>query len=188
MARPVVFLDRDGTINVDHGFVWRIEDWQYTAGAVPAIARLRRAGLAIAVVTNQSGIARGRYGVADVEALHAWAASHMAKHGAAVDVFAYCPHGTDEVCDCRKPLPGMAKQVEAALGEPIDYARSWMIGDKVSDLGFGAALSLRTVLLRSRYWQPPDLPCRPDHICDTLGEAADHILSNFSSARRPLSV
>ena len=116
--RKVAFLDRDGTINVDRGYVYRAADWQFTERAVEAIALLRAAGFAVAVVTNQSGIAAGYYTLDDLHSLHEHFQQELARAGTAVDAIAFCPHAAAENCDCRKPLTGMSRQVEAALGHP----------------------------------------------------------------------
>jgi D-glycero-D-manno-heptose 1,7-bisphosphate phosphatase len=154
MKRRVAFLDRDGTINVDKGYVHRREDWEYCPGAVEAITILKRLGFAVAVISNQSGIARGLYSAEDAEALHAWVRSDLEARGAALDEIVYCPHSPKCGCTCRKPNTGLATRVQEALGNEIDYSRSWTIGDKASDIEFGARLGTETVLLASPYWSP----------------------------------
>lgn len=172
----VVFLDRDGTINVDRGYVYRRDDWEFAPGAIEGLKLLQSAGFTLAVVTNQSGIAREYYTADDVAALHGHMRSLLATEGVAIEAVAYCPHGPEEDCDCRKPQPGMAKQIEDQLAEPVDFAASWMVGDKPADVGFGAALGLRTILLESRYWQPGELECEPTHTAASLLEAARYIV------------
>jgi D-glycero-D-manno-heptose 1,7-bisphosphate phosphatase len=172
MAARVVFLDRDGTVNVDRGYVSRIEDWQFTERAVDALRLLQTAGFRLAVVTNQSGIARGYYRLEDMHALHDHLRRQLEQAGVVLDALAFCPHAEQPPCDCRKPRTGMATQVAAQLSEPIDYAASWTIGDKVSDLAFGAALGTRVALIRSRYWQHSDLPLAPTLVADSLYAAA----------------
>src|SRR5688572_4791073 len=123
----VVFLDRDGTINIGRGYVHRIEDWEFTRLACESLALIRNAGFRIAVVTNQSGIAAGLYTVTDTERLHTFMDQQLVHAGVQVDAIVYCPHARDGNCNCRKPRIGMARIVEAKLGRPIDYARSWTI-------------------------------------------------------------
>ena len=171
----VVFLDRDGTINVDDGYVYRAEDWAFCDGAAEGVRLLKSEGFAVAVVTNQSGIARGLYTAQDVERLHRFAERELSAQGAAIDAIAFCPHGADDGCRCRKPATGMADQVAESLGAAIDYAGSWMIGDKVTDIEFGFRLGARTALLTSRYWTPSDLVRPPDVLADSLWEAARKI-------------
>ena len=176
--QKVAFLDRDGTINIDHGYVHQIHEWEFCKGAIDAIAMLRDAGYAVAVVTNQSGIGRGLFKAADVEQLHKHALSQMADAGAMVDAIAYCPHAPQEECDCRKPRTGLADAIQAALGRPIDYGASWVIGDRPSDIGFGRRLGTRCGLIRSRYWDANTLTVCPDIFGDSLHEIAKNITSN----------
>jgi len=124
MARAVIFLDRDGTLNVDKGFVHRAEDWESTDRAAEALRELREAGYVIALVTNQSGVARGFFTLADVRALHEDVRQRLARQGVTLDAIAICPHAPDDDCECRKPRTGMARQIETQLGEPIPYERS----------------------------------------------------------------
>lgn len=183
----LVFLDRDGTLNVDRGYVGRREEWEWLPGVVEGLKRLRDAGFRLAVVTNQSGVAAGRYGVQDVDALHEYMRGELAAQGVELDAVAYCPHAPDAACDCRKPRTGLARQVERSLTSGsasqtrtnavrVDYAASWTIGDKPGDAAFGLALGTRTALIRSRYWNAADLAVRPTLIADSLPAAADEIV------------
>jgi D-glycero-D-manno-heptose 1,7-bisphosphate phosphatase len=176
--RPLLklaFVDRDGTINVDRGHVHRLKDWEFTPGCDFALRLLREAGYEIAVVTNQSGIAAGMYTTEDAELLHEFMRSELAARGVHIDAVVFCPHARDGNCDCRKPKTGMARQVEAILGCAIDFARSWTIGDKVSDTGFGQSLGTKTALIRSRYWTEAEIAAWPTLIVDSLYDAARRI-------------
>lgn len=164
----VAFLDRDGTINIDHGFVHRVEDWQLTEGAAKGIETLRNAGFRIAVVTNQSGVAAGLYTERDIETLHAHMQRELAGKGAHIDAIAYCPHARDTSCECRKPGTGMATQIERQLGRSINYAGSWTIGDKPSDIAFGEALGTQTALIRNPHCLSDTLDCEPIVIAESL--------------------
>lgn len=148
--RPTAFLDRDGVLNRDHGYVHRSEDFEWLPGAREAIKRLNDAGYFTVVVSNQAGIARGLYSQADVERLHRWINAELAKMGAHVDAFYYCPHHPTEgkgeyrrVCDCRKPAAGML--IRAIREWPIDPTRSFMVGDKEIDMQAAAAAGIRGV-------------------------------------------
>jgi D-glycero-D-manno-heptose 1,7-bisphosphate phosphatase len=172
--KKVVFLDRDGTINVDHGYVYRVSDWEFVEKAPEALKKLQDAGFKLAVVTNQSGIGRGYYALDDMHALHEHMRSELQKEGVTIDALAFCPHDPDLDCECRKPAPGMARQIEEQLGE-IDYAASWTIGDKDKDIEFGKGLGTKTALIRSKYWQEDELSLKPDILVDSLFEAATAI-------------
>lgn len=178
MSRKVVFLDRDGTINLDRGYVYRAEDWEFLPQAVEAIARLRQAGYAVAVVTNQSGIAEGYYTLDDVQTLHDWMQQQLAAQNTQVDAIAFCPHNAQDNCQCRKPLGGMAQQIQQQLDCEIDYPASWMVGDKLADIGFGKTLGTRTALLPSRYWTQAELTDPPDLLAESLWQVVEVILQD----------
>lgn len=153
--KRAVFLDRDGTINVEKDYLYRIEDLEFIDGSIEAIRVLNEAGFLVVVVSNQSGVARGYYSEDDVELLHRHIAAELEKLGAHVDAWMFCPHHPDGrgsyslPCDCRKPLPGMLK--EAARRYHIDLETSVMIGDKLADIGAGDAAGCGTILVRTGY-------------------------------------
>ncbi len=146
-GRPAAFLDRDGVLNVDKGYLFRSEEFEWMPGAIAAIKHLNDGGYLVFVVTNQSGVARGYYGEEDVIRLHDWMNGELARHGARIDKFYYCPHYTEgpaseyiQTCQCRKPLPGL---ILAAFAEwDIDREKSFLIGDKNSDLAAAAAAGI----------------------------------------------
>lgn len=144
--RGAVFFDRDGVLNLDAGFVHRPDQVRWVEGAARAVRRANAAGLLAFVVTNQSGVARGLYGEDDVRALHRWMAAELAREGARIDDWRFCPHHPDvgPACRCRKPLPGMLEELIAAHG--VDPALSLMIGDRESDMQAAAAAGVRGVL------------------------------------------
>jgi histidinol-phosphate phosphatase family protein len=152
VGRRGVLLDRDGTINVDHGYVGAVEDVQFIDGAVEAIARLNAAGIPVAVVTNQAGVARGMYELADVDLVHKHMSAEMALLGAHVDAWFSCPYHPDGVVGAfarvssdRKPAPGMALAAAAALD--LDLSASWVVGDRDSDVGLAKAVGARPFLI-----------------------------------------
>jgi D-glycero-D-manno-heptose 1,7-bisphosphate phosphatase len=155
-VRPAVFLDRDGTMSHDVGYLRRIEDLRWFPSTVDAVRLLNRAGFLVCVVTNQSGIARGVIAPEFVPEVHARMAETLAAGGARVDGWFYCPHhpraevaALRAVCDCRKPEPGMIHQAAAQLS--IDLARSFVVGDKQSDVGLADRVGARGVLVRTGY-------------------------------------
>jgi D-glycero-D-manno-heptose 1,7-bisphosphate phosphatase len=139
-ARPAAaFLDRDGVINRDLGYVHRPDQFEWMPGAPDAIRLLNERGFRVIVVTNQSGIGRGLYDEAEFRAFMDWIGTKLAEHGARFDAVYYCPHHPTEArapyrqtCDCRKPAPGLIRRAIAEHG--LDPGQSFLIGDKSSDI------------------------------------------------------
>ena len=146
--RPAVFLDRDGTIIEDPGFLHEPEKVRLLPGAADAIASLNAAGYLVVTVSNQSGIARGLYQAADYEAVQQRLADLLATHGARIDASYFCPHHPQfpGPCDCRKPGTKLFQDATRDLG--LDLARSWWVGDRLTDVkparGLGGGASLVT--------------------------------------------
>lgn len=157
MAQPIpaVFLDRDGTINVDHGYVHEIDQFQFIDGVIDAMKELKQQGFALVLVTNQSGIARGKFSEDQFMTLTEWMDWSLADRGVDLDGIYYCPHHPEQGqgdylqdCDCRKPKPGMLISAQRFLD--IDMAASYMVGDKVEDMQAASAAGVGTkVLVRS---------------------------------------
>lgn len=140
MIRRALFLDRDGVLNIDHGYVGTPDRFEWSPGALAALRRAKAAGWRVFVVTNQSGIARGYYTAAGAEALHAWIVAQARAAGATIDDWRYCPHGPEDGCACRKPNPGMFESLIEAWD--VDPAHSLAIGDKATDLEAAAAAGI----------------------------------------------
>lgn len=174
-GKKVIFLDRDGTINVDRGYVFRREDWDWTPHAIQALRYFANAGFHLVLVSNQSGVGHGLYTEADVTALHVFMQGELATQGVVFDVVVYCPHRRGGNCECRKPAVDMARIAEQRLGT-IDYGASWTVGDKVSDMEFGRNIGTRTALIRGAYWEASGLLREPDLIVDCLHDAARAII------------
>ena len=132
--RAALFLDRDGVLVDEVHYLCRPEDARLSIAAVDVIGRANGLSVPVVIVTNQAGIARGYYDAADLDRLHRWMNADLRKIGAHIDRFYHCPHHPDisGECDCRKPNPGMLKQ--AMRDWPIDLPRSFMIGDKSTDM------------------------------------------------------
>jgi D-glycero-D-manno-heptose 1,7-bisphosphate phosphatase len=150
-ARPALFLDRDGVINVDRNFVSRVEDFEWIDGAVDTIAAFNARGWWVFVVTNQSGIAHGYYSEDDMHALHAWMSGQLGERNARIDRIYHCPFHKDGVIERyrrnsfdRKPKPGML--IQAMTDFPVIKERSFLIGDKPADLEAAKAAGVRGFL------------------------------------------
>jgi len=187
MKRPAVFLDRDGTINVDAGYIDRLERLELYPFAIDAIRLFRRAGYLVVVITNQAGVAQGLYGEDFVETTARFLASQAERGNTQIDGHYYCPHSPDAVveryrvdCECRKPKAGMARRAAEELG--IDLSRSVVIGDRWRDLAVAQAVGARGILVKTGYGAtealrpPPGLSA--DAVCDDLIGAAVWLLDH----------
>ncbi len=152
--KKCVFLDRDGNINVEKDYLYRIEDFEFEPGALEAIKIFKDLGYLVVVVTNQSGIARGYYSEKDLETLHGYLEEKSLESGGCIDGFYYCPHHPEKgmgeykkECDCRKPGPGMFLEAKKDLN--VDFEKSLVIGDKMSDVKAGKDLGMRGILVRT---------------------------------------
>lgn len=151
MMDKAVFLDRDGTINLERNYLIRFEDWEFINGAVDAIKGFHELGFLVIVVTNQAGIAKGFYESCDVERLHKRVNMLLAEQGCSIDAFYFCPHHPDISgrCDCRKPAPGMILRAADDLG--ISLKESYMIGDKLIDVIAAADAGVMPILVKTGY-------------------------------------
>ncbi len=152
MAKPAVFLDRDGVINVDHGYVHDEHDFEFVEGVFEAAQELQKMGYLLVVVTNQSGVARGMFSEDRFLSLTQWMDWNFVDNGVELDGIYYCPHHPEngvgkykQDCDCRKPKPGMFKSAQEFL--KIDMANSVMVGDKAEDMMAAEAAGVTTKLL-----------------------------------------
>lgn len=180
--RPAVFLDRDGTMLEEAGYLDRLERLVFFPYAIDAVRLLNRGGFAVCVITNQSGVGRGMYEEAFVAQAHEVIDAAVRAGGARIDGYYYCPHHPlAEVaqyrmdCDCRKPRPGMLRTAAAALG--LDLARSFTVGDKWTDVEVGLAAGARGVLVRTGYGRTSERHPRPGLapaavVDDLIGAAA----------------
>lgn len=155
-ARRAAFLDRDGVINVDRGYVHRIEDFEFVPGALDACRELARRGWLLVVATNQSGIGRGFYGEQDFRRLTDWMSARFNEHGAPLAGVYFCPHHPSKACQCRKPAPGMLLAAASELS--LDLGRSMLFGDKCDDLmaARAAGIAQRVLLAKDGRGDPRD--------------------------------
>ena len=183
--RPAVFLDRDGTLIHDIGYLRSADDVAFFPWSVDAVRALNQAGLPVVVTTNQSGVARGILTEPMVEEVHRHVSLLLDAGGARIDAYYYCPHHPEGIveiyrrrCACRKPGCGMIERASAELD--LDPARSFAVGDKWVDVGAAHAAGARGILVRTGYGAaeetapPPDLTA--DAVVDNLVEAVSWIL------------
>lgn len=186
--RPAVFLDRDGCLNEEMGYLNHPARVRLLPGAARAVSRLNRAGVAAVVATNQAGIARGYFSAEVLEAVNREVVRQLAAEGAHLDGFYVCPHHPTEGeppyrvrCDCRKPAPGLL--LRAARDLDLDLGASVMVGDKPSDVAAGQAAGAAGVLVLTGYglgeweYRREAWRVKPDHVAQDLGDAVDWALS-----------
>ena len=175
----LLILDRDGVINVDSdAYIKSVAEWIPLPGSIEAIAQLSKAGWTVAIATNQSGIARGYYDIATLDAMHARLRTLVAEQGGEVGLVVYCPHGPDEGCDCRKPKPGMLKIIAEHYKVPL--AGIWFVGDSLGDLEAAKAVDSQPVLVKTgkgEKTQAKNLPVGT-LIFDDLAAVAAELINN----------
>lgn len=176
----LVVLDRDGVINEDSdAFVKSVEEWLPLPGSIEAIARLSKAGFTVTVATNQSGIARGLFGVDALDAMHAKLKSLVEAAGGRIGRIVYCPDGPDDVSECRKPKPGMFIELGEYYGVPLADVPA--IGDSLRDLEAAAAVGALPILVRTGKGLETERslsgPLASVDVFDNLAAAAKHLIA-----------
>lgn len=186
-GRPVLFLDRDGVVIADRHYLADPELVELLPGVVDAMARARRAGFLLVGVSNQSGIGRGRFTEQEFAAVMARLDTLLHEAGASFDAFFYCPHGPDAGCSCRKPAAGMLDEFSSLVA--WDRSRSWVVGDKLSDVRLGREAGLGACLVRTGYGATEEEKVReayPDDpavlVCTDLPAAVSAILARTGEA------
>jgi len=187
-VKPAVFVDRDGTINEQMGYVNHISRFVLLPGASEAIKLLNDNGYLVIVVTNQSGVARGYFPIELVYNIHRHMGDLLKKNGARVDGIFFCPHYPSgkvkeyaKICNCRKPNTGLIEMARDRFS--IDMKNSWVVGDTISDIEMGKRAELKSILVETGYgmgeieYVLPSSRVKPDHISDNLYEAVRFILS-----------
>ena len=179
-----VFLDRDGTINEEMGYINHPSRFHLLPGTIAAIARLNRAGIKVVLVTNQSGVARGYFPASLMEQIHQQLQQVLHQGGAYLDGIYICPHGPDAGCDCRKPRPDLLYQAVRDL--KIDLSRSFVVGDRFIDIELAANAGARGILVLTgygrgelEYYQGPKRT-EPVYIASDLEDAARFILNEVN--------
>jgi D-glycero-D-manno-heptose 1,7-bisphosphate phosphatase len=185
LARPAVFLDRDGTLIEDIPYLCSVDRLAFFPWTIDSVRALNRAGLAVVIVSNQSGIARGFMSEAAVQDIHREISRRLQAGGARVEAYYYCPHHPDGTvepygrrCDCRKPAPGLVDRAASDL--QLDPARSFVVGDKWVDVGLARGVGARGILVRTGTGAAEEARPSPgvtaDAVVDNLAGAASWIL------------
>jgi len=187
-GRPAIFMDRDGTLSHEVGYVNHVSRFRLYPWAVEAVRLANRSGFLAIVVTNQAGVARGYFPESVIHEIHASLEASMSAGGARLDGIYVCPHHPSvgdppyrKDCDCRKPKPGLLRRAEADLG--IDLARSFVVGDRLGDLKLAWAVGATGVLVKSGYglgeltYHAPSWSRQPDLVADHLLEAVERLVA-----------
>lgn len=186
------FLDRDGTLNVEKGYIRDVRDLELIPGVAQAVLQLNQAGILAILTTNQTGAARGFYDLTHIHALNQRLQDLLLQEaGARLDAVYYCPHlekGTvaefAKDCQCRKPGTGMIQQALARFPQ-VDLAHSYVLGDKASDVAFGKQAGCKSVLLKTGYGERvlagkyQSLPEPPDYVFEDMPQAVGAILEQL---------
>ena len=190
---PAVFLDRDGTVNEQMGYINHISRFHLLPDAAMAIKRLNDQGVPVVIVSNQSGLARGYFPPSLLDEVHDKMNSLLAQEGASVDGIYYCPHHPEakeekyrQACECRKPKTGML--VKAAKEMGLDLSRSFLVGDRWSDINCAERAGCASVLVLTRYglgdfqYIGPAQQIQPTHVAENLSKAVDYILEHIDTS------
>ncbi len=188
-GRSAVFLDRDGTICEEMGYLNHISRLTIFPFAAGAIARLNQAGHLVIVITNQSGVSRGIFPDALVGEVHRRLLADLGARGARIDAFYYCPHRKEDGCTCRKPLPGLLER--AAREHDLDLAASFVVGDRYADVAMAHAVKASGILVKTGYgrgeleYHGAEWKRRPDAITEDLTGAVEWILQRGARVASP---
>ena len=174
MSKKVIFLDRDGVVNHEVGYLHKVEDFKFIGGVFNACQYFQSLGYQIIIVTNQSGIARGYYGEQEFHMVNNWMLGQFKDNNIEIlDVF-FCPHGPESNCDCRKPKPGMF--IQANDKHNINMSQSWMIGDKEVDIQAANAAEIQSTIL-----------VKSGHDIDERNSNAKFILDSIKQAKEVIT-
>jgi D-glycero-D-manno-heptose 1,7-bisphosphate phosphatase len=188
LLRPAVFLDRDGTICEEMGYVNHLDRLRIFPYAADAIRHLNEAQIPVVVITNQSGIARNIFPESLVHQIHKKMIAELAAGGAWIDAIYFCPHRKEDVCNCRKPNPGLLEL--AAREHGLDLPGSWVVGDRYADVEMAHNAKARGILVMTGYGRGEyelhhhKWPRQPDALADTLTDAVRLIMTDIGGARR----
>jgi D-glycero-D-manno-heptose 1,7-bisphosphate phosphatase len=188
MKKPAVFIDRDGTINEQRGYINHLSRFELLPGVTDAVKLLNKNNFFAIIVTNQSGVARGYYPVSLVHQVNELMTKSLEREGATIDGIFFCPHHPRGIvpeftadCDCRKPKTGLVQQALKVLD--IDMSNSYVVGDRYVDIELAIRLNLKGVLVKTGYglgeveYVIPEMPGKPSHVAEDLLDAVKWILN-----------
>lgn len=172
--KKALFIDRDGVINKEYSYVYRIEDFEFIDGIFDALKKMQQNGYLLIIITNQAGIAKGLYKEDDFYKLTSWMIDAFKNNGVNIDRVYHCPHKDGDGCECRKPKAGMVNRAKKEFD--IDIDSSWLIGDKESDIEAGINSGIKnTILVRSGH-KIDEKNTKASFVCDSIKEAVKLIV------------
>ena len=170
-----IFLDRDGVINVEKNYLYKIKDFEFVAGTFDTLKKLQTQGYKLFIITNQSGVGRGYYTLEDFNKLTAWMINEFDKRDITISQIELCPHAPNEDCTCRKPKTGMIDNI--LKNHNIDLENSWLIGDKSSDIECAKNANIKNTIQVKSGHKFKEIDSIADYICDSIKDLAQIIIS-----------
>jgi len=169
-----IFLDRDGVINIEKNYLYKIEDFEFMPGTFGSLKQLQDDGFKLFVITNQSGIGRGYYTLEDFNRLTTWMLNEFENNSIHISQVELCPHAPDEDCTCRKPLTGMIDNI--LKNYDIDLENSWLIGDKSSDIKCAINANIKNTIQVKSGHNFEEKDSKADYVCDSINDVSKIII------------
>ncbi|PLY06745.1 MAG: D-glycero-beta-D-manno-heptose-1,7-bisphosphate 7-phosphatase [Arcobacter sp.] len=168
-----VFLDRDGVVNIEKDYLYKIEDFEFVDGLFQSLKYLQELGYKLFIITNQSGIARKYYTIDDFNQLTSWMLNEFEKNGIKISQVELCPHGPDDNCSCRKPKTAMIENILKNF--PLDLEKSWLIGDKSSDIKCARNSNIKNTIQVKSGHSFDETKSEADYICNSIKDIKEII-------------
>jgi D-glycero-D-manno-heptose 1,7-bisphosphate phosphatase len=169
--KKAIFLDRDGVINVEKDYVYKIEEFEFIDGLFERLKKFQELGYLLFIITNQSGIGRGYYSIKDFEVLTAWMLKEFEKEGITISQVEFCPHSPEQICQCRKPKTGMIDNILKNFN--IDLEHSWLIGDKDADIQCAKNAHIKNTIQVKSGHTFDETQSQADFVCESIVECLE---------------
>ena len=173
--QKAIFLDRDGVINVEKDYVYAIDEFEFIDGIFETLREFQKLGFLLFIITNQSGIGRGYYGIEDFKVLTSWMLNEFKKEGISISQVEFCPHSPDVICECRKPKIGMIENI--LKNYAVDLEHSWLIGDKEADILCANNAKIKNTIQVKSGHSFDESKSKANFVCETVADCLK-IISN----------
>ena len=173
--QKAIFLDRDGVINVEKDYVYKIEEFEFIEGVFDTLKAFQKEGFLLFIITNQSGIGRGYYKIEDFKLLTSWMLKEFEKEGITISQVEFCPHSPDEICQCRKPKTGMIENILKNFS--IDLEHSWLIGDKEADIKCANNAKIKNTIQVKSGHTFDETESKADFVCESIADCVKVVSS-----------